>query len=236
MSPELVKLTAAAATIGLFHTLMGPDHYLPFVVLARARKWSLARTSVITLLCGLGHVASSILLGFVGIAAGVAAKKLGWIESFRGDVAAWLLTAFGLVYFAWGVRRAIRNRPHSHVHLHSDLDEHRHEHTHHAGHAHPHAKPGKVNLTPWVLFTIFIFGPCEPLIPLMMYPAAAESLWSTAMVAGVFAIVTISTMLTVVLVASFAAGRLPFGRFERYSHALAGATVTLCGVAIHLGL
>ena len=69
MSSELGILVIAAASIGFVHTLMGPDHYLPFIVIAKARRWSLARTTWITLLCGLGHVGSSVLLGALGIAA-----------------------------------------------------------------------------------------------------------------------------------------------------------------------
>ncbi len=37
MSHEIVVLGIAAASIGFFHTLLGPDHYLPFIVMARAR-------------------------------------------------------------------------------------------------------------------------------------------------------------------------------------------------------
>ena len=44
----------------------------------------------------------------------------------------------------------------SHAHVH----EHAHVHTHEsAEHSHPHGEtPHKVNLTPWILFTIFVFG------------------------------------------------------------------------------
>lgn len=54
MSHELVILTVTAASVGLIHTLIGPDHYLPFIVLAKARNWSVLRTGWITFLCGLG--------------------------------------------------------------------------------------------------------------------------------------------------------------------------------------
>ena len=236
MSPELIALLGTAATIGMGHTILGPDHYVPFIVMAKARKWSALKTTVITFLCGVGHVGSSIVLGAIGIAVGVVLIKLKWIESVRGDVAAWLLTAFGLVYLVWGIKRAIRNRPHVHRHPHLDDSEHAHEHTHHADHVHVHEPGEKRNITPWVLFTIFVFGPCEPLIPILMFPAARESAWGVTAVAGVFAVATIGTMLAVVLVCSFAVDRLPMGRFERYSHALAGAAILLCGVAIHLGL
>lgn len=234
MSQEMTYLLATAGTIGFFHTLLGPDHYLPFIAMAKARRWSALKTLVITLVCGIGHVAGSVVLGLVGIAAGLALHVLELTESIRGEYAAWLLTAFGLVYCVWGIRRALRNKPHTHHHAHAEV-EHAHRHTHHSDHAHPH-DDRKRNLTPWILFTIFVFGPCEPLIPILMYPAAAESVWSVIMVASVFALATILTMLTVVMLATLGLNFLPAGRMQKYSHALAGAVIFLCGVAIHMGL
>ena len=237
MSSELVALTILAASIGVGHTLLGPDHYLPFVVLARARGWSKTTTVLVTTLCGLGHVGSSILLGTIGIALGVAVARVEGIESARGDVAAWLLTAFGLVYMVWGIRRAARHRTHSHIHAHSGGETHVHVHDHERAHLHPHDQgAGAPAITPWVLFTIFVFGPCEPLIPILMYPAAADSAFGVALVAGVFGATTVLTMLAIVLLLSFGLSRLPTRGLERYSHALAGLAIFLCGVAIHLGL
>lgn len=237
MTPELVTLVITAASIGVGHTLLGPDHYLPFVVLARARGWSKATTVLVTALCGLGHVGSSVVLGTVGIALGVAVARLDGIESARGDIAAWLLTAFGLVYMVWGLRRAVRHHAHSHLHAHVDGEQHDHLHDHERAHLHPHDQAATAPaLTPWVLFTIFVFGPCEPLIPILMYPAAAESAFGVALVAGVFGVATILTMLATVLLLSFGLGRLPTHGLERYSHALAGLAIFACGVAIHLGL
>ncbi|MCP4581224.1 MAG: hypothetical protein GY839_06370 [candidate division Zixibacteria bacterium] len=232
MSTELSILIATAGSIGFFHTLLGPDHYLPFIVIAKARKWSTARTAVITSLCGIGHVLGSIVLGLIGVAAGIAVAKLEVIESVRGDLAAWAFIAFGLVYFAWGVRRAIKNRPHSHIHYHQDGAEHGHVHKHVGEHTHVHEGPAKVNITPWILFTIFVFGPCEPLIPILMYPAAQSSWTGMLLVAGVFSLTTIATMTTVVLIASRGVSFLPMGKLERYSHALAGAIIFVSGAGI----
>ncbi|MBC8491825.1 MAG: hypothetical protein H8D42_04625 [Candidatus Marinimicrobia bacterium] len=55
MKNELVVLMITAASIGFLHTLFGPDHYVPFVVMSKAQKWSLVKTGWITLLCGLDH-------------------------------------------------------------------------------------------------------------------------------------------------------------------------------------
>ena len=237
MVNDTLILMWTALGIGFFHTLVGPDHYLPFIVMAKARRWSLVKTTLITFLCGLVHVASSVILGFLGLVAGIAVFKLQAFESMRGEVAAWLLLAFGFTYFVWGLHRAIRNRPHRHTHDHRLISSHEHTHNHSGEHAHIHELEKKADITPWVIFTIFVFGPCEPLIPVLMYPAAKGNMVGVAMVTAVFAIATISTMLTLVLVLSFGFMKLPLQRLERYSHALAGFAIIICAVAIKfLGL
>jgi threonine/homoserine/homoserine lactone efflux protein len=69
-----------------------------------------------------------------------------------------------------------------------------------------------------------------------MYPAAEGQWWTVTLVATVFALCTITTMLAVVALGYLGLSRLAFGRLERYSHALAGLTLVACGLAIQLGL
>lgn len=102
MNNEILILAGTAASIGFAHTVLGPDHYLPFIVIGRARQWTLPRTLFISFLCGLGHVLSSVVIGLVGIALGIAIFRLEGIETFRGSLAAWLLIGFGLAYSVWG--------------------------------------------------------------------------------------------------------------------------------------
>lgn len=235
MTEELLLLTLTAGGIGLIHTLMGPDHYLPFIVLSRARGWSRRRTATITLLCGVGHVLSSVLLGVVGIALGVAVGRLESVESWRGDLAAWLLITVGLVYGAWGLHRALRRKGHHHFHF--PGTRRLHELQHHPERAAELEAEGKVSLTPWVLFIVFALGPCEPLIPVLMYPAATASWGGVVLVAAVFSVATLATMLGAVWVGSAGLDLVPLGRLERYSHALAGGAIFLSGVGIRfLGL
>jgi len=238
-------LLLTAGTIGVVHTLLGPDHYIPFVALARSREWSLRRTWMVTAICGVGHVLGSILLGLLGIGLGWAVGSLVHLEKLRGVVAGWLLLGFGIAYLAWGLRQGMLNRAHSHAHAHADGAVHLHGHDHHGEHAHPHrAEEGTLIrqaflrrwLGPWTLFVVFVFGPCEPLIPILMYPAAAGRWLGVVMVAGVFAITTISTMLAVVTIGALGLSRLPSTSFERWSHALAGGALALCGLAVTLGL
>ncbi len=223
------SLLAAAAGVAVTHTLLGPDHYLPFVMLARARGWSRARTVAVTAVCGLGHVASSLILGGIGIAAGLAVGHLERVEGGRGSLAAWALIAFGVAYGAWGARRAVRSsrglephQHHGHVHLHS-----------HGGGAHQHRAAERRSATTfWALFVIFVLGPCEPLIPLFVLPASRGAWGLAAATAAVFGLVTILTMTAVTAVALSGVRLLPLGRLERWSHTLAGLVIAASGLAI----
>ena len=230
MTPEITLLALSAAAIAFIHTILGPDHYLPFVAMAKARNWSLSKTFRITLACGIGHLLGSVVLGLLGILLGAQLSSLQWLEGFRGGLAAWLLIGFGLTYMVWGLRLAYRNQPHSHWHTHSG-STHQHEHNHHGDHVHVH-ESSKPSLAPWVIFVIFVLGPCEPLIPLLMYPAAKESILGVMLVTGVFGLITVTTMTTAVVLVFLGMNTIKLNRIERFNHAVAGGAILVCGLSV----
>jgi nickel/cobalt transporter (NicO) family protein len=237
MSNELILLLVTAVSLAVVHTLAGPDHYLPFIVISKARNWSLAKTSWFTVLCGLGHVGSSIIIGIAGIAFGIGLSKLVFIEGVRGSIVSYLFTSFGLVYLVWAMYRMIRDKRHQHLHYHGDGSAHIHEHAHHTDHLHVHDEKSRINLTPWILFTVFVFGPCEPLIPIVMYPAAKHNYTDLVIVTTAFSLVTILTMLTIVTLSFYGIRMLQMKFLEKYTHVLAGGTIFLCGMGmLFLGL
>ncbi len=178
---------------------------------------------MITLLCGLGHVGSSVLIGLAGIAMGSAVASLQWFEGLRGGAAGWLLLGFGLAYMLWGIKKAVKGEKHSHTHSHGAPE-----------HAHPHGEHASV--TPWALFIIFILGPCEPLIPLLVYADLKGGMPPALAVAAVFSLVTLVTMMASVFLLLGGIRLFPAERMERYPHALAGFAVFACGVAVKAGL
>jgi nickel/cobalt transporter (NicO) family protein len=217
---EGLALCLTAATVGVVHTILGPDHYVPFVAMSQAGRWSLGKTLRVTAGCGLAHVAGSVAIGLVGILLGMAVMRLETVESFRGNVAAWLMIGFGLASMTWGLVRAARShRPHDHVHGASAA-----------------AVAAVPVWSPWLLFLVFAFGPCEPLIPLLMVPAARASWWAVAAVAAVFTAATLLTMSAAVVVLRNGASCLPTSGLQPYAHAIAGAAILGCGVLITLGL
>ena len=246
MAADIDILLITAASIGFIHTLTGPDHYLPFIVMSKARKWTTLKTVTITVLCGLGHVGSSVVIGAIGLLLGIGLHKLNAVESVRGDWAAWGFLVFGLGYLLWALWKLKSGKPHVHAHVHAHDHEHQvhihpHGHIHASGltlatpHTHEHAeKPA--NLTPWILFLVFVLGPCEPLIPILMYPAAQASVLGLVAVTGVFALTTITTMVAIVLAVNYGVSFIKVGKLEKYTHVIAGATLALSGALILLGL
>jgi nickel/cobalt exporter len=224
-----LNLLAGTAAIAVTHTLLGPDHYLPFVMMAHAGRWSRVKTAWVTALCGLGHVASSLLLGALGVLAGVAVHRVeGW-ESARGDWAAWGLIGLGVAYGLWGLRKGIRQgsglAAHSHgvVHIHRHGDEE---------HVHAHGARAHSKTTFWALFAIFVLGPCEPLIPLFLMPAS-RSRWELAIgLAAVFTVLTVTCMVGTVLAIQGGLARIPLRGLDRWSHAMAGGVIAASGLAI----
>jgi sulfite exporter TauE/SafE len=233
---SLSILLAAAASAGFIHTILGPDHYLPFIVMSKARNWNLKQTLFTTLYCGMGHVASSILIGFLGIALGYGISHIEGVESIRGTLAGWAFFIFGFAYMSWGIFKAIKNKPHTHPHSHGNSQLHTHKHEHNTDHAHLHAQKTKI-LTPWILFIIFVLGPCEILIPLVMIPAANHDTNGIVAISILFSAVTVLTMCAAVTIGYYGFKILPTAKIDRFMHAIAGATISLSGFAIlFLGL
>ena len=237
MTDSLIILLVTTGSIGFFHTIMGPDHYLPFIVMSRSGKWSYRKTIVVTVLCGFGHVLSSVTLAIIIIVLGMTVLNLDLIESVRSSVAGWALITFGMLYMIWGIKQSQKYKAHEHSHQHVDGKPHKHKHVHTGNHSHLHNRSGKNEITPWILFLIFVFGPCEPLIPLLMYPALNNHIIGFILVATIFAVVTLATMLGIVLISYYGINQLFYDRYERYTPALAGFTILLCGFSIQfLGL
>ena len=207
MLPSTTLFLGTTASLAIIHTFLGVDHSLPFVALARAREWSLTRTLFVTFLCGVGHVASSVGIGLFGIGLGITTESMLWLESARGEFAASLLLGFGFAYAAWSMWRRIRSQ----------------ESSQHSGFQ---------SVTPWALFIVFVLGPCEPLIPLMVVPGLQGDWFGVAAVVSVFGFLTITVMMATVAAAYRGVGVITKRGFGPYSDVAAGLVVAASGAAV----
>lgn len=251
MNPEFVILVATAATLGVTHTALGLDHTLPFILLGRARTWSLAKTLGITGICGLAHVASSVVVGLLGVSLGVALSSLEWFEQVRGYWVGWALVAFGVVYSLVALRNVRHRTPHRHVHVLADgtvrRRDHRHDRSGHSANQSHHAAASGDGTT-WEtplrhgnlvasLFVVFLLGPCEALLPLMTAPSLQSSAASSLAVAAVFGAATLSTMLALVTIGWLGMKWQWLTNLEPHLHWLSGVAIASSGLAmLFLGL
>ncbi|MBI4354510.1 MAG: hypothetical protein HY595_04670 [Candidatus Omnitrophica bacterium] len=204
-------LLTSAVSVAFFHAL-APDHWVPFVALAKSSRWSMRRLAWIATLAGIGHVASSLLLGFVGLWAGLAVHRLEGAEVWRGTVGIWLLIGFGVAYALWGLKHA--QHPHPHISIEETV------------------KAYAVRRM-WMLFAILVFGPCEPLIPLM-FVASKQGLPTVWAISAAFSVVTVVMVVGQSLL-SYAGVRLINAPWmERYAHAMAGVVIVLTAIAVML--
>ena len=196
-------LILSAIGIGFLHSL-APDHWLPFASIAKAQGWSRKKLLVVSFLAGAAHVGSSIVLGALGIFLGLGLVNLEGAESFRGNIAGFLLIGFGVAYTIWGLKHLRHN------HLHLDATK---------------------NVTVWALIAIFVFGPCEPLIPLMFLAIQHgwHGVWLTT---AAFSLVTVLMVVSQSMLAFLGLALLPSGQMEQWSHVMAGGVIALTGIAV----
>ena len=219
----ITALWVTAFLTAVIHTVTGPDHYLPFIAIAKSRNYSLKKTLLWTFICGLGHIGSAlfIALGFVYLSHLLTDSQFAWIEDNRSDLAAYALIGLGGAYLLWALR---------HRWLHYSGKAHHHGHILHGG-----QEIQDKNITVWVVFIIFVLGPCEALLPIL---TASSVMGISAVVSStvIFSVATIATMLLAVTLGYLGLEALKFKKLETYAHELAGVTIMACGIAILYGL
>ncbi len=236
MAEDLSILLLSTVAIGFLHVIIGPDHYLPFILLGKSNQWSMKKTVGITFICGVGHVLSSVVIGLIGILVGVAVGNLEGVEGIRGEIASWSLIAFGIVYATWGLYHARKHPHHTNGHAHLNGSAHEHDHAHEDGHHHLHIDEKKKRTIFWSIFIVFVLGPCEPMIPLVMYPAVYYDWWGILLVTLIFSSITIGSMLLFVCLGVYGMMKVDFHQkiLERYTHFLAGTIIAASGLLIIL--
>lgn len=215
----LSALLVTALLTAVIHTITGPDHYLPFIAIAKSRDYSLKKTLFWTFVCGLGHIGSALLLAllFVYFSHWLTETKFNWIENNRADLAAYAMIGLGGAYLLWAVWHRLRHKyghEYHHELIESDNDK---------------------NISIWVLFIIFVLGPCEALLPIL---TASSVMGGTVVVSTtlLFSFATIATMMVMVTVGMLGIKAMRLQKLQPYAHELAGGTIMACGLAIVFGL
>jgi nickel/cobalt exporter len=231
-----VLITAAASTAAV-HTLV-PDHWLPFVMMGRARKWSLLKASWFAGLSALLHVAASLALGALALGAGMG------IASAMGErlhvLTGILLCAFGIAYSVWSWKSGGHRHFHGSGELQADSDN---GHSHGAQDGHPvcgdaprgyrgrdRKAPGDMEkASAYSLVAIVGIHPCVLALPILFASAPLGSVRIGA-VAATYAVCTVTAMIVVTIVGLTAARQIRLGFLEKYGDLLTGAIILAVGI------
>ena len=214
MSTSFTILLISTASIAFFHTILGPDHYLPFIGMAKANNWPKRKLFSLTAVCGINHIFTSVLIALIGIWSGKQLSQIELLNSIRGEMAAWILIGIGILYTLWGIKYASRKIHHRHMDV---------------------SKFSKQSA--WALILFFLLGPCEPLIPLLMVSGLQFDYLGIFLIISVFIFVTIATMVTIVYIGINGLNHFNLKPIEPYFHLIAGSIIIASGLSIQfLGL
>jgi ABC-type nickel/cobalt efflux system permease component RcnA len=205
-APSEWILIGAVGTVGVLHTLV-PDHWVPITLIARSEGWSLRQTVRAALIAGGGHTVSTLLIGLLVWAAGVAfAMRFGTLVSTVSSAA---LIAFGLWICVSSLREvAADNQP-------------RHDHGNHEHEPHRSRRTG--------LLLILGSSPMVEGLP-AFFAAGRYGIGLIAAMAVVFAIATMATYVVLCVGSVSSLQRVSFGPLERYGEVLSGAFIAIVGV------
>jgi len=234
-SSLLPTIAATGFTVAFFHAAI-PTHWLPFVLVGRARGWSRAKVMLVTLSAGLGHVLLTSLLGLVIAWLGFQLdERLGQVFSW---IAGGVLFAVGGFYFwrQWRGGGICHHRPPGGHHQPS-------EHCGHEGEAEHSHWDHELNESPLVaqdkgdwaaisgLFVMLTLSPCEGFLP--VYLSGVRFGWSGFFIlSAILAVAALASMALLTWLTLVGMERFRVKNFERYEAGLLGTLFTLLGVLV----
>lgn len=200
----MYSIITGTILLAITHALI-PNHWLPLVAVAKAEKWERSELMLIASITASAHVLGTII---IGIALGLVGTTLAQeYEEYVHIIAPVLLIVFGFVYFTV-------NLPH-HRHLtNTDVD---------------HYKRSK---TRWILiFTAVMFlSPCIEVEGLFL-TAGAFGLDNILLLAMIYALVSLTGILTLVMLAFKGVQLMNAGFIEQNEKRITGMVLIIVGIA-----
>jgi ABC-type nickel/cobalt efflux system permease component RcnA len=255
----LWALMAAAFLLATTHSI-NPDHWFPFVMVGRAKKWKTSWVLGLACVAGIGHVGTSVVIGLMGVYAkkGTASD----IAIFLENATPLLLILFGFGYAVYATYKlrvgqhghshgiAFINRwlgidPHNYIYKgHKRRYDHDHGHTHGTGGTaenHDHGAEEHLRSTSrlrsknagWGLVAILGLTPCIALLPLT-FASVKYGTMAIIFVNIVFALSTIATILLMTWLGFLGLAFVRFDFFDEYGEIIAGVIIGLMGMMIKL--
>lgn len=197
----MITLIAGSLALSVLHALI-PNHWLPILAIGKKENWSLAQTTRITLLSGMAHAASTVLMGMILAFAG--AQLADVVEPFARIIAPGLIIALGVFY-------VYQHSRHHHFHLHGHPEQ---------------ASHSRIVIS---LATAMFFSPCFEIEPYFLL-AGTYGLLFSAFIALLYTVVTVAGMVLWVRITYQSVLRLNWHTLEHNAGIITGITLILTGI------
>ncbi|WP_370237050.1 hypothetical protein [Brevundimonas sp.] len=204
----LVSLLLGGLVTAFLHAAL-PTHWLPFVLVGRVQRWSLATTLWSVLAAGLAHIAVTAVVGGLIVAAGLALDQ--WVAGVLPWVSAGLLFVLGLFYLTRAT--LMKPVPASGPELET-----------------PEATVSQAAAF-WGLVAVMAASPGEVLLPLYL-SSAEEGLMVLGLLTLVLAVGTVLGMAVFTTLARAGASILKLERWARYEGAILGLALIGLGLLV----
>jgi ABC-type nickel/cobalt efflux system permease component RcnA len=206
---RIYALVGTAAVAALAHALL-PDHWLPYVLSAKARGMSAKQTVTMTAAGAVTHLVSTVIVGLLFALAGsaVAANVSTGLERIVG----FIVIGLGAYYLFKGWSKY---RRHHHNHMEKD----------HHGHCHSHVTVGST----YGLGIILGARPCVEAIPIFL-AASTRGVFSSLAAIGTWVLATLLAMVGIVWLSLRGLETARFAWFERNSEIVAGIVIIAVGI------
>lgn len=235
VSTTLTTIAALGFPVAFLHAAI-PTHWLPFVLVGRARGWTRFKTIAVTAAAGLGHVALTSVLGLL----------IAWfgfeLNATLGNLFPWIAAAILAllgVFYLWRQSRGagiLHHHPPGSVHHAGE----------HCGEAQDHTHwDDELEGTPLVstraadsaavggLFIMLTLSPCEAFLP--VYLSGVQFGWRGFVVlSAILAVAALAGMTLFTWLALLGFDRVRIQRFERHEAGLVGAIFLLLAVVVIL--
>lgn len=201
LTTDFVSIILGSLVLSILHALI-PNHWLPVLAISRKENWSLAQTTSATLISGLSHALSTVI---IGVAIGLLGVQLAdRISGFTHIVAPIILIGLGLFYI-------YQHHRHKHFHLHAEV------------------KPRTKNGIIISLVVAMFFSPCLE-IEAYFLMAGAHGWNQIAMLAILYTVVTVFGMVIWVRLAYKGLFKLDWHSLEHNAGVITGLTLVATGI------
>jgi nickel/cobalt exporter len=197
----MIALISGSLVLSILHGFI-PNHWLPVLAIGKKEKWGLPETTRVTVIAGLSHAASTVLIG--ALLAFIGARLATVVENFTAFIAPGLLVTLGIFYIYQHMR-------HRHFHLHG------------------HPEQVSKNKIVFSLASAMFLSPCFE-IEAYFLVAGTEGLWLVALLAVLYTVVTVTGMVIWVRLAYHGLLKMNWHSLEHNAGIITGVTLVLSGI------